>query len=447
MQQRFHTHALALALALALAVLAPAPPAAAQDEAQVFRGAYVVPISGPPIESGVVVVRDGSIVEVGGPEVSAPAGAVEHDLSGRWLMPGIVDSHSHVGSASGGDRSSPLHPDVRSLDSIDIASDGFWRARAGGITTVNVMPGSGHLMSGQTTYLKLRDGGRTIEDWLFCDDPATDVCGGMKMANGTNSMSGPPFPGTRARSAALVRGLYHEARAWLEREGAGADRDEPGPRDLRMEGLAEVLAGERIVQHHTHRHNDIATVLRLREEFGFRVVIQHGTESWKLADEIAAAGVPVSITFIDAPGGKEETLDWSLEIGAILERAGVDVAFNTDDFITDSRLLLRGAAIAVRNGMSRDAALEALTLAPARMLGLEDRIGSLEAGKDADFAVLSGDPFSVYTKVEQTWVEGRLIFDRSNPEHRRYAVGGHNVYRLSAEEEAALRELLAGEGL
>jgi len=134
-------------------------------------------------------------------------------------------------------------------------------------------------------------------------------------------------------------------------------------------------------------------------------------------------------------------------IRGILERAGVDVAFNTDDFITDSRLLLRGAAIAVRNGMSRDAALEALTLAPARMLGLEDRIGSLEAGKDADFAVLSGDPFSVYTKVEQTWVEGRQIFDRSNPEHRRYAVGGHNVYRMSAEEEAALRELLAGEGL
>ena len=361
-------------------------------------------------------------------------------------MPGIVDSHSHVGSASGGDRSSPLHPDVRALDSIDIASDSFWRARAGGITTVNVMPGSGHLMSGQTVYLKLRDGGRTVEDWLFCDNPLIDVCGGMKMANGTNSMSGPPFPETRARSAALVRGLYHEAVAYLEREGAGTDRDQPDPRDLRMEALAEVLSGERIVQHHTHRHNDIATVLRLREEFGFRVVIQHGTESWKLAEEIAEAGVPVSITFIDSPGGKEETLDWSMEIGAILERAGVDVAFNTDDFITDSRLLLRGAAIAVRNGMSRAGALEALTLAPARMLGLEDRVGSLEAGKDADFVVLSGDPLSVYTTVEQTWVEGRMIFDRSNPEHRRYAVGGHDVYRMTAEEEEALRRLLAGEG-
>ena len=443
MRQRLN----ALVLGLVLAGSAPGPPAVAQDDVQVFRGAELLPIAGPPIESGVVVVRGGTIVEVGGPEVVSPPGAVEHDLSGRVLMPGIVDSHSHVGSASGGDRSSPLHPDVRALDSIDIASDSFWRARAGGITTVNVMSGSGHLMSGQTVYLKLRDGGRTVEDWLFCDDPLIDVCGGMKMANGTNSMSGPPFPETRARSAALVRGLYHEAVAYLEREGAGTDRDQPDSRDLRMEALAEVLSGERIVQHHTHRHNDIATVLRLREEFGFRVVIQHGTESWKLAEEIAEAGVPVSITFIDSPGGKEETLDWSMEIGAILERAGVDVAFNTDDFITDSRLLLRGAAIAVRNGMSRAGALEAVTLAPARMLGLDDRVGSLEAGKDADFVVLSGDPLSVYTTVEQTWVEGRLIFDRSNPEHRRYAVGGHNVYRMTAEEEEALRRLLAGEGL
>ena len=428
---------------LAMAAFPPAP-SAAQDEVQVFRGATVLPIAGPAIASGVLVVHGGAIVEVGGSDVPTPQGAVQHDLTGRVLLPGLVDSHSHVGSPSGGDDSSPLHPDVRALDSIDISSDSFWRARAGGITTVNVMSGSGHLMSGQTVYLKLRDGGRTVEDWLFCDDPLAGVCGGMKMANGTNTMRDPPFPGTRARSAALVRGLYHEARAYVDRRRA--EDEPPAERDLRMEPSAEVLAGDRIVQHHTHRHNDIATVLRLRDEFGFRLVIQHGTEAWKLADEIAAAGVPVSITFIDAPGGKEETLDWSLEIGAILERAGVNVAFNTGDFITDSRLLLRGAALAVRNGMSLAAALEALTLVPARMLGLADRVGSLEAGKDADFVVLSGDPLSVYTTVEQTWVEGRLIYDRSDPEHRRYAVGGHNVYRATAGEEEALRRLLEGEG-
>ncbi len=443
-------------LALALAALCVVPPMAAQDEPHVFRGATVLPIAGPPIESGVLVVQGGKIVEVGGPGTRAPRGAVEHDLSGKVLMPGLVDTHSHVGSVSGGDRSAPLHPEVRNLDSIDVAADSVWRARSGGLTTLNIMSGSGHLMSGQTAYVKLRDGARTIEDWLYCDDPLTGICGGMKMANGTNSIGQPPFPGTRSKSAALVRNLYHEAVAYVEKmaeaeaEDDDDDDDDDGngdaaKRDLRMEALAQVLAGDRIVQHHTHRHNDIATVLRLKEEFGFRVVVQHGTESWKVAEELAAAGVPVSITWIDAPGGKEEVIDWNMEMGALLEQAGVDVAFNTDDSVTDSRLLFRAAAIAVRYGMSREKALEGLTLAPARMLGLEDRIGSLEAGKDADFVVLSGDPLSVYSKVEQTWVEGTMIYDRSNPDHRKYAVGGYKVYRTTAEEEEMTQQLLSGE--
>lgn len=435
-------------------------PAAAQDDPHVFRGARLLPIVGPPIEAGVLVVQGGKITAVGGPDTRTPRRAVEHDVSGRVLMPGLVDTHSHVGSVSGGDRSAPLHPDVRNLDSIDVAADSIWRARSGGITTVNIMSGSGHLMSGQTAYVKLRDGARTIEDWLYCDDPIHGICGGMKMANGTNSIGAPPFPGTRSKSAALVRSLYHEAVEYrekmaeaeageAEREDGGGRGDEdgsaPAKRDLRMEALAQVLAGDRIVQHHTHRHNDIATVLRLKEEFGFRVVVQHGTESWKVARELAAADVPVSITWIDAPGGKEETIDWNMEMGAILEQAGVDVAFNTDDSVTDSRLLFRAAAIAVRYGMSREKAIEGLTLAPARMLGLEDRIGSLEAGKDADLVVLSGDPLSVYTKVEQTWVEGTMIYDRSNPDHRKYAVGGYKVYRTTAEEDQMTRQLLEGE--
>lgn len=445
---RLFTVALSLALAL------PALPAAAQDDPHVFRGARLLPIAGSPIDDGVLVVQGGRITEVGGPDTSTPSGAVEHDVSGKVLMPGLVDTHSHVGSVSGGDRSSPLHPDVRNLDSIDIASDSIWRARAGGITTVNMMSGSGHLMSGQTVYVKLRDGARTIEDWLFCDDPLTGICGGLKMANGTNSIGSPPFPGTRAKSAALVRNLYHEALEYRDKMAAAEaaeddegnkDGDAPVKRDLRMETLVEVLDGKRIVQHHTHRHNDIATVLRLKEEFGFRVVAQHGTESWKVAEELAAAGVPVSITWIDTPGGKEETMGWNMEMGAILEQAGVDVSFNTDDSVTDSRLLARGAAIAVRYGMSREKAIEGLTLAPARALGLEDRVGSLEVGKDADFVILSGDPLSVYTKVEQTWVEGTMIYDRANPGHRKYAVGGYRVYNMTVHEDEMMRQLLERE--
>ncbi len=437
---------------VALSALGAAIPATAQEDPHVLRGARLLPIAGPPIDGGVLVVQGGKIVDVGGPDTRTPRGAVEHDVSGKVLMPGLVDTHSHVGSVSGGDRSAPLHPDVRNLDSIDVAADSIWRARSGGITTLNIMSGSGHLMSGQTAYVKLRDGARTIEDWLYCDDPINGICGGMKMANGTNSIGSPPFPGTRSKSAALVRNLYHEAVEYREKmaeaeasEEEDEEGSEPARRDLRMEALAQVLAGDRIVQHHTHRHNDIATVLRLKEEFGFRVVVQHGTESWKVAEELAAAGVPVSITWIDSPGGKEEVIDWNMEMGALLEQAGVDVAFNTDDSVTDSRLLFRAAAIAVRYGMSREKAIEGLTLAPARMLGLEDRIGSLEIGKDADFIVLSGDPLSVYSKVEQTWVEGTMIYDRSNPDHRKYAVGGYKVYRTTAEEEEMTRQLLGGE--
>ncbi len=173
--------------------------------------------------------------------------------------------------------------------------------------------------------------------------------------------------------------------------------------------------------------DDILTALRLREEFGFRLVLQHVSEAHRVADEIAAAGVPVSLILVDAPGGKLETKDLDFRSPEILERAGVDVAFHTDDYITDSRLFLRMGALAVRAGMSREKALEALTLAGARMLDVAERVGSLERGKDADFIVLSGDPFSVYTRVLQTWVEGRKVFDLDDPEDRKVADGAYGA--------------------
>lgn len=400
----------------------------AQQQPLVFVGATIIPIEGAPIESGVLVVQNGKVVSVG-KEVSIPADAVRVDVKGKVIMPGLVDTHSHIGGGSGGDRSATLHPDVRILDAIDVRDPSLKKALAGGITTVNIMPGSGYLMSGQTVYLKLRHA-TTVEEMLYCSDPLNDICGGMKMANGTNSIGDKPSPGTRAKSAALVRQLFLKAQDYRAKVQAAKGNQEKIPKkDLEMDALVQVLEGKRVVHHHTHRHDDIMTVLRLAKEFGLRVVLQHVTEAPQVAQYIAEAKVPCSIIVIDSPGGKLEAINLRYETGALLEKAGIVVGYHTDDPITDSRHFLRSAAYGVRGGMSRGKALEAMTLAGAKMMDLDNRVGSLKPGKDADFIILSGDPLSVYAHVEQTWVEGRKVFDRSNPEDYKYAVGGYGVFR------------------
>lgn len=426
-------HAYVAVLATALLATLLAAPARSQERPLAFRGAHIIPIAGAPIDDGVLVVQNGRIAAVGpASSVQIPSNAEVRDVSGKVIMPGLVDTHSHIGGGDGGDRSGALHGDVRIIDALNARDDGIRKARAGGITTVNIMPGSGLLMSGQTAYVKLREA-RTIYDMLLCRDLLTEICGGLKMANGTNPIAGTPgpLPQTRARSAALVREQFVKAQEYRDRmRSANGDASQLPPRDLALETLVEVLDGRRVVHHHTHRHDDILTVLRLAREFGFRVVLQHVSEAWKVADEIAASGVASSIIVIDAPGGKLEAMEVSMENGAALERAGALVGFHTDDGITDSRFFLRSAGLAVRNGMSRDAALYGMTMAGARMMDLDDRIGSLERGKDADFIILSGDPLSVYTRVEETWIEGQRVFDLNDPRDRAYAVGGFNVMRV-----------------
>lgn len=400
-----------------------------QSTPQAFTGAEIIPISGEPISNGVLIVQGGKIVAVGDENTSIPDNADVHDASGKVIMPGLVDTHSHIGEGDGGDRSSALHPDVRIMDAIDPRSDTFYKARAGGITSVNIMPGSGHLMSGQTVYLKLREA-NTIEDMLIYLDEDKTIYGGLKMANGTNPLGGSGFPGTRAKSAAMVRELFVKAQEYQAKvEAANGDESKLPPRDIGMETLVEVLEGKRTVHNHTHRHDDILTAIRLSEEFGYDLVLQHVSEAWLVADEIAEAGVPASIITLDSPGGKLEVMDFSNKNGAVLEKAGVVTGLHTDDGITDSRLFLRSAALAVREGMSREAALKSVTIANAKMMDIADRTGTLEKGKDADFIILSGDPFSTYTHVEETWIEGKLVFDRSNEDHKKYATGGYEVFR------------------
>ncbi|MAO63505.1 MAG: amidohydrolase [Balneola sp.] len=400
-----------------------------QSTPQAFKGAQIIPISGEPINNGVLIVENGKITAIGDENTRIPRNADVHDVSGKVIMPGLVDTHSHIGEGDGGDRSSAMHPDVRIMDAIDPRSDTFYKARAGGITSVNVMPGSGHLMSGQTVYLKLREANTTEDMLLYLDDDKT-IYGGLKMANGTNPIGGGGFPGTRAKSAAMVRDLFVKAQEYQAKiEAADGDESKMPSRDIGMETLVEVLEGKRTVHNHTHRHDDILTAIRLSEEFGYKLVLQHVSEAWKVADEIAEAGVPASIITLDSPGGKLEVMDFSNKNGAVLEEAGVLTGLHTDDGITDSRLFLRSAALAVREGMSREAALESVTLANAIMMDIDDRTGTLEKGKDADLIILSGDPFSVYTHVEQTWIEGQKVFDRANEDHKKYATGGYEVYR------------------
>ena len=422
---------------LAAAVVFAAGPAAAQDPPVAFVGARLVPIEGPEIPDGVLVVHRGRIVAMGGAATPVPAGATRRDVAGKDRLPGLVDTHSHVGSVEGADASAPIQADVRVLDSIDARSPQIQKAQAGGVTTVNVMPGSGHLLSGQTLYLRLREG-RTI-DALTMRDGEGRLRGGIKMANGTNSRKAAPFPGTRAKSAALVREQFVKAQEYRDKvKAAAGDAKKMPARDLALESLVEVLDGKRVVHFHTHRHDDILTAIRLSKEFGFRVVLQHVSEAWKVAGEIAAAGVPSSIIMIDAPGGKLETQEVHFRNGAALEKAGALVGFHTDDGITDSRLFLRSAGLAVRAGMSREAALRGLTLSGAEMLDMADRVGSLKVGKDADFVILSGDPLSVYTQVLETWVEGARVFDRTDAKDRLYAVGGYGAGRPEGSLDALM---------
>lgn len=418
-------------------------PAGAQDQPVAFKGAKIYPITGDVIENGTLVIHNGKISAIGDSnEVQIPDMAVIIDVSDKIIMPGLVDSHSHLGiyplppveaNSDGNEMTGPVQSHLRALDAINPADPGIRSALTGGITTANIMPGSGNVVGGQTAYVKLK--GKSIEEMLIHKQ---GIQGGMKMANGENPKrvygSKGQSPSTRMAIAALQRTLFMQAREYKAKwdqynntskeEKAGI---QPPAYNLELEPIVEVLERKRTVHFHTHRADDIMTILRLKKEFGFDLVLQHVTEGYKVAEEIAKAGASASIITIDSPGGKHEAAKFDLRNGGILEKASVLVAIHTDHPIWDSRLFLRSAALMVREGMSKKGALEALTINPAKMMQLENRIGSLEIGKDADFIVLSGHPFSVKTHVLQTYIDGEPVFDRNLTQDERYATGGYEV--------------------
>src|SRR5579883_2049637 len=387
-----------------------------------------------PVVGGSMLVKDGKIAALGTAKdkFDVPEGAEVIDLNGAVIIPGLVDTHSHVGvwsrpsvsaNADGNEMSGPVQPAVRAIDSFNPDDPGIRMALAGGVTTANVMPGSGNVIGGQTVYLKYR--GRSIEEMRITGRLGDkEILGGLKMANGENpkgyGRTKQQAPFTRMKVAALQRETFQKAKEYKAKKDAGGKVD----RDIALEPIVEVLEGKRTVHFHCHRADDLITAIRISEEFGFELVLQHATEGYRVADVLAKKKIPVSLTLVDSPGGKAEVMGLLEENAAILEKAGVPVAINTDDFITESRFILRTGSLAVRGGMTEAAALRALTLTPAKLMHLDHRLGTLEKGKDADFVVLSGPPFSTYTKVLETWIDGKKVFDAENDHDRAYRDGG-----------------------
>ena len=381
-----------------------------------FVHATVLPVSGPAIEDGTVLVQDGLITAVGA-GLPVPGGtATVVDATGKFLTPGLIDLHSHMGvyswpggkaHADGNEMIHPITPHVRAEDAVRVADPAFSRARAGGVTSILVLPGSGNLMGGQAAPLKLRPA-RTLAQMRFEAAPRA-----IKMACGENPKrvyKEDAFgPMTRMGNLAWMRSSFQAA---LDYRIVRAESTDPVAEDPMMEALLGVIDGDIRVHVHCYRHDDIEGIIRVMEAFDIQVTaFHHALEAYKVRDLIAAHGAGIA-TWPDWWGFKLEAYDAIPENMQLVKAEGVRVALHSDSANTVQRLYTEAAKV-VGYGMSEQAALETITLDPAILLGVGDRVGTIEVGKDADFALFSGHPFDVTTLVEQTWIEGMLVFDRS----------------------------------
>ncbi len=383
-----------------------------------ITGGHVVPIEGDPIENGTVLLADGKIAAVAGPDFTAPPGAEIVDASGKWVLPGFIDAHSHLGAYEEGvgwagtdtnELTGPVQAQVRVLDAINPAEEGFRDAIAGGVLAVHVNPGSGNPIGGQT--VAIRCWGRTVDDMVL-REPA-----GVKSALGENPKrvygEKRETPSTRLGTAGVIRSALVDAGNYLARresENHSAERQEPAPRDLKLEALGRVLRREIPWRQHCHRADDIATAMRLAAEFGYDLVIDHGTEAYLIADKIAAAGIPVVLGPLITARSKVELRNRTLANPGRLAAAGVTIAITTDHPVVPIHFLIHQVTLAVKEGLDRETALRAVTINPARIIGVVDRLGSLTVGKDADLVIWSGDPLDVMSRAEVAYVRGREIY-------------------------------------
>jgi imidazolonepropionase-like amidohydrolase len=376
------------------------------------------------IEKGTVLVRGGKIVAVGR-DVTVPAGATVIDASSRFVIPGIIDTHSHNAVEGGvNECTDSVTAEVRVVDVIDHEDVNIYRQLAGGVTTINVLHGSCNAIGGQNAVLKMR-WGKTPEELVFKEAPR-----GIKFALGENPkranfrVPGPPrYPATRMGVEVVIRQAFEQARAykreWEDYEkkvkAAGAKGEKPvAPRrDLRLEALRDVLDGKVYVHAHCYRADEILMLIRLAEDFGFKIrTFQHVLEGYKVASEIARHGAGAG-TFIDWWAYKLEAYDATPYNPAILARHGVTVSLNSDSDELARRLYWDAAKAVKYGGVDETEALEMITRNAAAQLGVDKRVGSIEVGKDADLAVFSAHPFSPDARCETTLVDGVVYFDRA----------------------------------
>jgi len=382
------------------------------------------------IENAVILVENGKIVDVG-EGVAIPEGAERIDATGKVITPGLIDAHCHTGifangvgssESDGNEMTDPITPQLRSIDAIFPADPAFEGLRAAGVTTIGTGPGSANLVGGMTCAIKTR--GRTIEEMLV-EFPV-----GMKMALGENpkrvyGAGQKKTPSTRMGNAAVLREWLTKAQLYVERKALhakkladfqagveGANEPDPFETDLKLEALGKVVSGEIQAHIHAHRADDIMTAIRIAEEFGFPYILIHATEGYKIADilaekQIACVPGPVLISAL-----KYELRDMTPENAGLLAKAGVKIAIQTDEMSATRYLALNGA-LAVSQGLDEDVALRAITLSAAEILGIDDRVGSIEKGKDADLVIMTSHPFDIaHCHVERVLIDGETVYER-----------------------------------
>ncbi|WP_432561309.1 amidohydrolase [Kineococcus sp. SYSU DK003] len=360
-------------------------------------------------EHGTVLVRDGRIAAVG--EVAVPADAEVVDATGHLVLPGFVDAHTHLGVHSEGEgwhgadvneKGQPRGARLRSWDGVDPADRGFADALSAGVTTVAVLPGSANVIGGQTAALKTW--GSTVDDMLL----RAPI--GVKSALGENPRKNDGGPSTRMGVAASLRDSFAAARRFAAQRADEASDLPPTGEERDAEVLARVLAGDLVWQQHAHRADDIATAVRLAEEFGYRLVLNHVTEGHRVLDLLAERDLPAVVGPLLTSRSKPELRHRSLTVPGLLAAAGLRIALTTDHPVVPIQYLPLSATIAVKEGLDRDEALRALTVNPATILGLADRVGSLAPGLDGDVVVWSGDPLDVMSRALHVVLRGRSVY-------------------------------------